>query len=169
MKKNETYNILKELVRHCISDIKFYSIDAIVESVNESERTCICKSNNNKYLAYITSNINTVDDLFICPKIGSEVTLSFLDKEFCFVSKFGSIEKIIINNGDNGGVLIHSEVESSLKSLELFSNRLKNSIASALGTIDTVAGSTGSATFNLAMAGANINISNNMVNNKIKH
>lgn len=116
-------------------------------------------------------------DILITPKVGSHVVLADLEggtlRELVIV-KYGEVEQIQLNGGQNDGLVKIRKLEENLDKLKNYCETLKSAVATGLTgvgeqTTNTVpSGSAGATAFNAAMSGQTINFSN-MEDTKITH
>jgi hypothetical protein len=150
-----------------------------VDSVDEKERTISCTPVEGAKL--ISVDLQAMQEkttgLLIVPKIGSKVVVGYLDKNNAAVLLYTDIDKIVvdventvvINGGENNGLVKIAELHNRLKSLEnAFNNHVHPATTTAtIGAATTV----GVITINPVANGSNEFQSNysGYENEKIKH
>jgi hypothetical protein len=122
------------------------------------------------------------------PELDSDVVIASVDGpgEWCIVraSKVAkvlvvigdtkievSVDGIVMNGGDNGGLVVLSKMQENLDTLKTYCQALKSAIEAgltAVGVGSAANGGTGKAAFDSAMASSNINFKS-MENTKVKH
>ena len=157
---------------------EMYSVVGEVSEVDETARTCTVQPANGtaKIIGCrLQSGIDSESGFVMVPKDGSNVVVSFLNKDAGFVTLMDEVDKIIIdcddvafNGGDNGGLVISGETASKLNDIE---NKV-NSILNTLKGVTVPLAPTGSYPFAPLFASitdlANTSASD-LENDKIKH
>lgn len=109
-----------------------YAMDAVVESVDQSTRTCVVTVVAGRVANQIPDVrlMATVDDGILCiPTIGSNVTILVSTYSDPYITSFSSIDSIILRGGDLGGLVKLLIALSSFNQLEKDLNNLKNLIS----------------------------------------
>lgn len=146
----DIFYAINEMVRQYNSNEQIYSLSCKVDSVDETERTCVCIPIENmtdddpmKLIEVkLNATINSTNGILIIPKIGSYVILSFINKGDGFISMFSEIEKITIecnniiyNNGSNNGLVNVNPAKTAWTTLQTEIDTLKAGIAASLTTM----------------------------------
>lgn len=121
---------IREAVEHLAGthrDDKVFVIDATVDSVDITTRTCVCTAIGGKAgseLPNVRLMASIDDGLLIIPTIDSTVTLLFSNfTDPCIIS-YSEIDTIIFRGGDLGGLVKVIELTTKLNNLENLVNDL---------------------------------------------
>lgn len=124
---------LTELVRILAkTGEQVFSEVGTVKEINEEERTCtVVPSNGNAEILDVNlqANINLKNGIVMFPVIDSEVMVTFLSEENAYISLYSDIDRIVINNGENGGLINIVDLVDKLNTVEDDLNNLKNIFA----------------------------------------
>lgn len=136
-----------ELLKEIVNDpsVEVYSIVCSVVSVDETERTIDAKPINGDAEIFgvrLQSSINSKVGFVAIPKKDSFVVVTFLNKLTGYVALCTEIDKIlidtpeiIINGGENGGLMNIEDVVGKLNSLEQKVNDLITACSSVVVTL----------------------------------
>lgn len=105
-----------------------YSMPGKVVSVNERERTCVVSPSNGsaqRFGVRLQAGIKGTKGICPIPKVGSDVMITFMNKATGYVALCTEVDKVIIdcdnivfNEGNNGGLIIVSELLKKINRLE---------------------------------------------------
>lgn len=123
------------------TDLRFETYAAIVTSVNGA--TCNAKRVlDDKIVERVRLNTNVQEEkgLIIVPKVGSDVLITNIDGGASFVSQYSKIEKIelnvdstiIINGGQNGGLVEIGKLEENLEKIKTYLKDLETAISASI-------------------------------------
>lgn len=123
------------------TDLRFETYAAIVTSVNGA--TCNAKRVlDDKIVERVRLNTNVQEEkgLIIVPKIGSDVLITNIDGGASFVSQYSEIEKIelnvdstiIINGGQNDGLVKIRELEKNLERIKTYLKALETALSTSI-------------------------------------
>lgn len=124
--------ILEILVTRQINRFQIYSLQGIVNSVDETARTCEVQVDTTKYSNVLLQAVNTFGTGFVLiPSSDSVVTITFTSKETAFVSQTTKLDKVLcdvdlvqFNGGSNGGMVIKGEVGKLINVVQAIFNVL---------------------------------------------
>ncbi len=107
------------------------------------------------------------------PEVGSTVLFSIIGNQpdEATIIKCSKVAKIIINNGENGGLLIDEKANNNLKAIKDFIETMKSAISTgfqSVGAGSSANGATGKAAFESALSGQSISFED-MKNDKVTH
>lgn len=164
-------------------------LTGIVETVNEDDATIEVKLDDNEDLVVPVMLRSTVEDLkgiIVIPEKGSEVVFCSIEgeDEFTLVnaSKVAKvlidvpevqikIDELIINNGNNGALVILSKLQANLDSIKSYLDAQNKAISTglkAVGVGTAASGTTGATAFDTAMQSQQLKFET-MNNDKVKH
>jgi hypothetical protein len=116
-----------------------YSIAAVVLERDDNNRTCTVEPlNGDAKLFNVRLNASESNDagLTIYPETGSNVIVTFINRQIAYVALADKIEKIelhcedvVINNGTHGGLVISGKAAERLNAIENDLNNLKTMFA----------------------------------------
>ena len=123
------------------TDLRFETYAAIVTSVNGA--TCNVKRVlDDKIVERVRLNANVQEEkgLIIVPKEGSDVLITNIDGGASFVSQYSEIEKIelnvdsaiIINGGQNGGLVEIRKLEKNLERIKTYLIALEAALSTSI-------------------------------------
>ncbi len=116
--------------------------------------------------------------IVVTPKVDSYVLVTSIDGLSFFVSQCSEVEKItidceseiIINRGDNKGVVKIQELENNLKKLKSYIENIATATATAMVPMSALDSGTSVTTFNTTVQGLKASFQwENMEDTKIKH
>jgi hypothetical protein len=122
---------IKSAIKKLASDpnAELYSKPCEVVSVSNSKRTCVVQPFDGSAKIYnvrLQAAEANETGLFLKPKVGSSVIVTFLSKNFAFVSLTTDIDEVVlkcdkvtINDGTLGGVPISGKIAERLLRLEV--------------------------------------------------
>lgn len=124
---------------------------------------------------HITEN----EGIVVTPKVNSFVLVTNIDGRQHFVSQCSEVEKItidcngdiIINGGDNKGIVKIQELKDNLNSLKSYIEAMDSAISAGLtgvGASTAASGEAGAQAYSSAMIGQSINFKD-MEDTKVKH
>lgn len=137
---------IKRAIRQLAKDPngEIYSKPCEVVSVNSSKRTCVVQPFDGSAKIYnvrLQAGEELSKGVFFKPKKGSSVIVSFLSKNFAYVSLFSEIEelfidieKIVINQGENKGLVKIADMVSTFNDLITQVNQLQSYISAHVHT-----------------------------------
>lgn len=123
MKKSKTYKedlrgALTQLINSVIEPENYYSSFATVKAVDEAEKTCDVEIIDGAELeGVMLEKTPNEEGLFIKPKIGSIVAITWSDQTTAFVTMFSEIDNTVYQGGVNGGLIIINELTTKLNEL----------------------------------------------------
>ena len=123
------------------TDLRFETYAAIVTSVNGA--TCNAKRVlDDKIVERVRLNANVQEEkgLIIVPKVGSDVLITNIDGGASFVSQYSEIKKIelnvdsaiIINDGQNGGLVEIKKLEENLEKIKTYLIALEAALSTSI-------------------------------------
>ena len=125
-------DILKQLLK---DNEEIYSTFCEVLEVDESKRVCKIKPIDGSaelFGARLQTKISSEVGLVMFPKIGSQVTATFISKDLAFISQTDEIDKILLNIGETSllvdGASIIKEVQDEKNTIENQETTSKNTI-----------------------------------------
>lgn len=116
--------------------------------------------------------------IVVTPKVDSYVLVTSIDGHSHFVSQCSEVEKItidcdseiIINGGDNKGVVKIQELENNLKKLKSYIENIATATATAMAPMSALDSGASVTTFNTTVQGLKASFQwENMEDTKIKH
>lgn len=132
----------------------------------------------------LNSTCNEEAGIIIYPERDSSVIVTDIDGHNHFISQFSEIDKIIIktqnnieieclgeiiiNGGNNGGLVMLEKLEDNLNKIKQYLNNLNTAISTGLGSTVGNAGVAAASTFTGTMSSQSL-FFENMENEKIKH
>jgi hypothetical protein len=135
---------LRILVRSIIQNEELYSVVCTVDQVDEDKRLVdVTPIDGSAPITGVRLQVDESMDsgVVIIPKANSRVTVAFLNKNAGYVSQYSDIEKIlfkvgsssgeisddgvILNGGDNGGLINISDLVQKLNTIEQDLNAIK--------------------------------------------
>ncbi len=138
MDKKSLKEVLTEIVKDRSEEI--YSLACEVIEIDEGKRTITADPINGNARLFdvrLQSEINGTTGLVIFPKKGSVVIVTFINKSIGFVSISTEVDKVllnteevIINEGDNKGLVKVEPLTDKINALEKDVNQLKGLISS---------------------------------------
>ena len=166
---------------------KLYLSICVVDSVDENNRTIVCTpiTDGAQRIVNMQASIEGAEGILIVPEVGSTVIIGYVDRHNAFVLTHSKIEKIsidtkniIINQGENGGIVISEKVTDEINTVL----KRVNYIVRALQTLAATMTGTGQAPVLGAALGTAINsaisqimmplqdvVKTNLENDKITH
>jgi hypothetical protein len=145
-------SIVQSIKEAALRSEELYLKMCTVDSVDEKSRTITCTPDDDSAQleeVSIQASFDREKGLFIVPKKGSRVLVGYLDKNNACVVKYDEIEKIeldveseiVINGGENKGLVIIEELQKRLKALEAaFNDHVHIATTTATVGTGTVAG-----------------------------
>jgi len=131
---------IKAMVRLTFKSERMYSEICTVVSVDETKRTCVCQPIDDSaqlQKVRLQSVGNQSKGLVCIPKVGSFVTVSFLDSRNGFITQTAELDKILIdtdlvqfNGGSLDGMVKVNDLVTKLNNLENDINDLKTVFSS---------------------------------------
>lgn len=126
------------------TDLRFETYAAIVTSVNGA--TCNAKRVlDDKIVERVRLNTNVQEEkgLIIVPKVGSDVLITNIDGGASFVSQYSEIKKIelnvdsaiIINGGQNGGLVEVGKLEENLGKIKTYLKALEVALSTSIESL----------------------------------
>jgi hypothetical protein len=109
-----------------------YSEVGKVTELDREERTCTVEPTNGDapiLEVNLQANIMLEGGVVMYPEIGSDVIVSFLSVENAYISAYSDMSDIVINNGQNGGLININTLIAELNK----NNAILNAILSVLG------------------------------------
>jgi hypothetical protein len=102
--------ILDIMIFRQIRSFQIYSLQGVVNSVDQTKRTCEVKVDETIYSNILLQAVNTFSTGFVLfPKVNSVVTITFTSKETAFISQTTELSKVIcdvpifeVKNGSSG-------------------------------------------------------------------
>jgi hypothetical protein len=183
-------DILFDFINLWAKEQEVYSTQGIVQSVDESKRTCVVTPNDGgaDLLDVQLEGDLTIDannsviasspkGFFVVPTVGSVVIVTFTSKENSFISAWTSIDKVIskqcefiFNDGSNGGLTITPELKTQLdKNNQLLQSVITIINGSPIPEPGNGAPSALQAALAGAIAGKQLGDFSNIENDKVKH
>lgn len=111
--------LMQMIFEYFSNELEFYSINGVVKSVNTTQGTCVVTPDNGdpdiqtvKYL----NNKSVADGIILKPKVGSQVTVSFIGNNNGIITKMQEFEELVYDDG--------SDTATTAKKLELKLNQL---------------------------------------------
>jgi hypothetical protein len=122
-------SIVQSIKEAALRSEELYLKMCTVDSVDEKSRTITCTPDDDSAQleeVSIQASFDREKGLFVVPKKGSRVLVGYLDRNNACVVKYDEIEKIeldveseiVINGGENKGLVIIEELQKRLKALE---------------------------------------------------
>lgn len=106
---------------------KVYAVNAIVNSVDESARTCVCQvvsGKANNIIPDVRLMASADDGFLVIPTIDSNVCIIISDYTDPYITQYSGIDKIIFRGGDLGGIVKVDPLTTKLNNLENLVNDL---------------------------------------------
>lgn len=106
---------------------KVYAIDAIVNEVDLSTRTCTCQcisAKSQNIFPNVRLMVSVDDGFLIVPTVGSNVTIILSTFTDPYVTQYSEIDSIIMRGGDLGGMVITPQLIKRLNNIENLLNDL---------------------------------------------
>jgi hypothetical protein len=130
-----------DAIKALVESSAVYSEICKVVSVNNTERTCIVEPINgesNYEDIRLQTKISDTVGLYVKPAVGSTVMVAFYNEHSGYVSQFSEIDSIelkvnntiVINGGDNGGLLVKQKLVSELQKYSAVLTNLQTAINS---------------------------------------
>lgn len=135
--------LLQVIKRAADNGDQIYSLVCVVNSVNESERTCDVSPLNEDadvLQTRLSATLNSTQGVVIIPKVDTNVIVTFLTKDVGFVAMCTDAEKVLIDcdtvifNGGNKGAMV--KIQDLVDKI----NRLENTFNSHVHPGVTVGG-----------------------------
>ncbi|HLO59063.1 MAG TPA: hypothetical protein VK172_14700 [Lentimicrobium sp.] len=102
-------------------------VPAVVKAVHESDSTCTIEIDELEFKARLNAAEGSEKGFILLPEVGSWILAGRLDEtgDYYQVLAFTSVTKITLNKGQNGGLVIVSDLVSRLNKIEQDINSLK--------------------------------------------
>ncbi len=120
-------DVIKEMIDKSMNKHELYSVTCKVDSVDATERTCICTPLEGAQMEEIKIQASTslTEGIYIKPVVDSFVIITFLSKERAFVSLFSEIDEIkidvqntiVFNGGSFDGLVKVNDLTTKLNNL----------------------------------------------------
>lgn len=120
MKIGKTYKenlgeLLISFTRWVNNNENYYSSLAKIISVDETEKTCVVEIIDGAELEDVRlEQVSSEEGFLIIPSVDSIVIISWTDKTSAYVSMYSQIDRIIFQNGTNGGLTITPDLVTEL-------------------------------------------------------
>lgn len=96
--------LLQMIFQFFADELEFYSVTGVVKSLNASKKQCVVTPDNGdpdiQFVKYAV-NANSNNGIIIKPKVGSQVTVSFLGNNNGVITKIQEFETFTFDNGTN--------------------------------------------------------------------
>jgi hypothetical protein len=131
---SEITQYLRTLTR--IDKDEIYSVFCEVKEVDKNNNKCKVKPircenekiNINEVM--LGCKIDDINDFVIYPEVGSIVLINWISKDKAFIALYGDIDEIVINRGENGGLINIIDLVEKMNTIEADLNDLKSKITS---------------------------------------
>lgn len=171
---------IRQLIKAVLEQEEIYSVVCQVDSVNTDKLTCECTPLDGRAQiseVRLQADQEMTSGLQIIPEVGSNVLVSWLNKNVAFVSQFSDIksvtlkvaDEIIINGESHNGLVKVSELVDDLNAIKQDINSLKTAFSTWVPV--TQDGGTALKTAAASWYSQQLQQSsvNNLQNNKVKH
>jgi hypothetical protein len=117
----------------------------------------------------LTATEGNQKGFIVIPEVGSNVIVTFIDKDTSFVSMCTEIESVVFNGGSNGGLINIETLISELGKNNLILEAIKNIVSSPIPEAGNGAPSALGQALNGAISALEVGDFENMEDESIKH